>query len=97
MGTTGTGKSSVSHKLYASTAEISYGYTFQFINTLIGSEVMPVSGGLHLCTQEVRAVGRLCPGRSDQKIIMVDTPGFDNCSMSDYDILKKIAEWLEST
>jgi predicted GTPase len=55
------------------------------------------SGSLFSCTQEVHAFGCLRPGRSDQKIIIVDTPGFDDTKRTDYEVLEGIAKWLETT
>ncbi|KAF9484397.1 hypothetical protein BDN70DRAFT_917762 [Pholiota conissans] len=68
-----------------------------FINKLLGKDVAQASGGLQSCTEEVRAFGCFHPLRSNQRIIVVDTPGFDDTRTTDFDVLKSIAEWLENT
>ncbi len=37
------------------------------------------------------------PHRRNQKVVVVDTPGFDDSTRTDYDILEEIARWLETT
>ena len=56
-----------------------------------------VGDNLVSCTQEVRAFGCSHPDRSGRKVVLVDTPGFDDTERSDYDILNVIALWLEQT
>jgi len=54
-----------------------------------------VGGGLKSCTAEVQlADGFILDG---QKVILIDTPGFDDTNKSDTDILKLIAAFLETT
>jgi hypothetical protein len=52
---------------------------------------------LSSCTPEVTAFGCLHPNGSGRKVVIVDTPGFDDSEGMDYDILKAIARWLEQT
>jgi len=52
---------------------------------------------LESCTREVSAFGCLHPNGSGRKVIIVDTPGFDDSEGMDYEILKAIARWLEET
>lgn len=33
----------------------------------------------------------------DNRIVVVDTPGFDDTTASDFEILKRIARWLEES
>ena len=37
------------------------------------------------------------PHRRNQKVVIVDTPGFDDSTRTDYEILEEIARWLEDT
>jgi nitrogenase molybdenum-iron protein alpha/beta subunit len=59
--------------------------------------VAVVGDDLKSCTQEVRAFGCLHPNGSGRKVVIVDTPGFDDSEGMDYEILKAIARWLEET
>ena len=59
--------------------------------------VAVVGNDLESCTQDVRAFGCLHPDRSGRKVVIVDTPGFDDTNKPDYVVLKLIAEWLEKT
>lgn len=52
---------------------------------------------LDSCTQEVRAFSCLHPNGSGQKVVLVDTPGFNDTERTDYDILQNIALWLKAT
>jgi hypothetical protein len=56
-----------------------------------------VGDELGSCTQEVRAYSCLHPNGSGRKVILVDTPGFDDTDRTDYDILRDIAQWLKIT
>ena len=49
------------------------------------------------CTQEVRAFGCLHPNGSGRKVVIVDTPGFEDSEGMDYQILQAIAQWLKET
>ena len=49
------------------------------------------------CTQGVRAFGCLHPDRSGRKVVIVDTPGFNDAQRTDYDVLEIIARWLDQT
>lgn len=91
MGATGTGKSTVSS---CSLSRVRYLTQFQFIN-LISRAHLTVSDRLKSCTSEVQSVGPF--DLDGQAITLVDTPGFDDTTVSDTDILKKIAVYLAST
>jgi predicted GTPase len=55
---------------------------------------MLVGHDLHSCTAEVVASR---PFNVDgESIVLFDTPGFDDTTISDADTLKRIAEFLES-
>ena len=66
----------------------------KFINTISGSD-LAVGQGLKSCTSKVETgntfelFGKL--------ITLVDTPGFDDTTISDTDILKMIAVYLSTT
>lgn len=65
-----------------------------FINTASGSNFQ-TSGGLRACSAVVTQTRPfLIDGR---KVILVDTPGFDDTEKSDADILKLIADFLSSS
>jgi predicted GTPase len=52
---------------------------------------------LHSCTKEVQAVTYSRPDGSGRNFVFLDTPGFDDNTMSDTEILVAIAEWLTTT
>jgi len=70
-----------------------------FINALLKEERMKIGHGLSSCTSELEIVeinslvGR--PEASGHRLLLVDTPGFDEYYEGDEEILKSIAEWLE--
>ncbi|KAJ3513209.1 hypothetical protein NLJ89_g3077 [Agrocybe chaxingu] len=55
-----------------------------------------VGHGLRSCTQHVTAFTCNNSERT-RRIVLVDTPGFDDTNLSDLDILKRIADWLKET
>jgi len=65
-----------------------------FINLASGS-TLPVGRGLESCTSEVQTSRPfLLNGRI---VTLIDTPGFDDTSRSDTDILSSIAAYLSNT
>lgn len=63
---------------------------YQFINCASGSE-LPVGKGLESCTVDVRTSKPfLLNGRI---VTLIDTPGFDDTTRSDTDILSSIAAY----
>ena len=60
-------------------------------------DVGNVGRGLNSCTQKVKAVGCLHPDGKGRKVVLIDTPGFDDTERTDYEVLKAIAEWLKNT
>ncbi|KAF6753689.1 P-loop containing nucleoside triphosphate hydrolase protein [Ephemerocybe angulata] len=65
-----------------------------FINTACGSEELEVSASLFSCTSEVQLSHPfVLDGR---RVRLIDTPGFDDTTKSDTDILKMIAMFLSS-
>ncbi|TEB32291.1 hypothetical protein FA13DRAFT_1791091, partial [Coprinellus micaceus] len=65
-----------------------------FINLVSGSS-LKTSDGLRSCTETVAATDPfLIDGR---KVVLVDTPGFDDTTKTDSDVLKLIAQFLTSS
>jgi predicted GTPase len=56
---------------------------------------MTVGHGLKSCTQESSHV--ICSQTSDQRrrIVLVDTPGFDDTDMADSKVLDRIIAWMK--
>ena len=66
----------------------------QFINIASGSQLR-VGVGLASCTTEVQLSNEfIIDGR---RVILIDTPGFDDTSVSDAEILNRIAVFLAAT
>lgn len=67
----------------------------QFINTLLGGKpVANASDSLLSETSQVEAFIYNHPDVSDCRLIIVDTPGFDDTYVSEPEILRRIAVWL---
>ena len=68
--------------------------TLQFINLASGSKLR-IGLGLASCTAEVELADEFTlDGRS---VTLIDTPGFNNTSKSDIEILEIIADFLAAT
>ncbi|KAG8696747.1 hypothetical protein FRC08_006964 [Ceratobasidium sp. 394] len=65
-----------------------------FVNDATGRSDMPVGHDLHSCTRQVDASQPFL--LDGQSVVLFDTPGFDDTTMSDADTLKRIAEFLET-
>ena len=52
---------------------------------------------LKLCTKEVEKFRHSLPGLAYGDLVFVDTPGFDDISNSDLEVLKMVDKWLKST
>lgn len=52
---------------------------------------------LGLCTKEVEKFRHSLPGLAYGDLVFVDTPGFDDMSKSDLEVLKMVDNWLKST
>ncbi|KAG1740783.1 P-loop containing nucleoside triphosphate hydrolase protein [Suillus paluster] len=68
-----------------------------FINTAVGKVVTPVGHGLHSCTAEIQHAFCACPSDPSRRVVLVDTPGFDDTFMDDSVVLSRIAVWLASS
>ena len=64
------------------------------INQLAGKVEVMVGHGLVACTAEIKHVIVQHPTKENRRIILVDTPGFDDTKHDDVEILKSIADWL---
>ena len=93
MGVTGSGKSTVSNIRLATTTRNSRCY-LQFINRASGSN-LKVGKALNSCTAEVALADVFT--LDERRVILIDTPGFDDTSRSDTDILRMIAAYLATT
>ncbi|TFK24902.1 hypothetical protein FA15DRAFT_591725, partial [Coprinopsis marcescibilis] len=64
-----------------------------------------ISHGLQSCTQAVshfvmqvpQALLKKYPQLHSRRIVLVDTPGFDDTDVSDYEILRRVAAWVASS
>lgn len=96
-GPSGSGKSSVRILAYKYSPFKTLTGNEQFINQVFGCKVAEVHDELESCTQTVRAFGCMHPHQTGQKVIIVDTPGFDDSNRTDFEILEELAQWLENT
>ena len=99
MGVTGSGKTSVwdEHPLvhtfdpYESLGP----FLWQFANLASGSDDLKVGTDLFSCTSEIQLSK---PFTIDgRKVVLIDTPGFNDTEMSDSKILAMITTFLERT
>ncbi|KAG6843382.1 hypothetical protein H0H87_005251 [Tephrocybe sp. NHM501043] len=65
-----------------------------FINKVVGEDVAAVGHGLKSQTMGVKAYPFHNPGYPKNRIMLVDTPGFDDITTKDSDILRRIGAWL---
>lgn len=68
-----------------------------FINNAFGRAVTTVGHDLKSCTAHIQHVICACPGDPSRRVILVDTPGFDDTFEDDSEILRRIAVWLASS
>ena len=93
MGATGSGKSSVSSICPAIMTRNSSG-CFQFINLASGSSLR-IGMSLESSTAEVQLSDEFAV--DGRRTILIDTPGFDDRSKSNADILKLIVAFLAAS
>jgi len=92
MGATGSGKTSVRTVHIWPACKLIH--DSQFINLASGSHLR-VGVNLRSCTAEVQVADEfVIDGR---RVILIDTPGFDDTHVSDAEILEKIAAFLAIT
>ncbi|KAG1862948.1 P-loop containing nucleoside triphosphate hydrolase protein [Suillus tomentosus] len=68
-----------------------------FINAACGEEVTTVGHELKSCTARIQHAICECPSDPSRRVILVDTPGFDDTYVDDSEILRHIAVWLASS
>lgn len=66
----------------------------QIINRIAGKDVATVGHELQSCTASIQHVIVPHPTDEGRRIILVDTPGFDDTNVGDAEILRLIALWL---
>ena len=64
------------------------------INQIVGKQALMVSHGRESCTSSIQHVITRHPSVPDRRIILVETPGFDDTYVDDAEILNRIALWL---
>jgi predicted GTPase len=94
MGPTGAGKSNVSTGL-PERFQVPLSTT-QFIDVATKQDGHTVGHKLESETSDIRAV-RVAHPITGSPVVLVDTPGFDDSSKSDEEILTMIANWLVDT
>ena len=92
MGSTGVGKSSVSISFIAAILPLKW--PRQLINTIADKPAVQVGDDLKSCTSSIEHVIVPHPTDPSRRIILVDTPGFNDTSIPDAVILERIAFWL---
>ncbi|KAH7925409.1 hypothetical protein BV22DRAFT_1129071 [Leucogyrophana mollusca] len=65
-----------------------------FINCVVGRDTMLVGNSLESCTSSIQHVVVPYPNNPARRVVFVDTPSFDNTSVDDLEILRRIALWL---
>lgn len=90
MGPTGSGKSNVS-KFVEPLTPNSKVENDQFINNITGNSEQRGARNLKSDTQDVTAY---LVSHQGVRVVLVDTPGFDDTFRQDSDILRVIADWL---
>ena len=91
IGARGSGKTSVSITSRHSVLELIC--CFQFVNVASGSSLR-VGTGRELCTTEVQLSNEfVVDGR---KVVLIDTPGFDDVTQSDTNLLEMITAFVET-
>ncbi|KAJ7587383.1 kinase-like domain-containing protein [Mycena floridula] len=68
-----------------------------FINHAMGRTITAVSHGMASGTNKIQAFTCSYPDDSGRRIVLVDTPGFDDSEKSDYEILVALSQWLVQT
>ena len=67
----------------------------QIIDTLAGQPGRRSGKQLASCTTEVRAVRLHNHPSHGDRLVLVDTPGFDDANKSDFEILDMVSKWLQ--
>ncbi len=85
---------------------ISSFWDLQFVNRLLSDsqDEVPVGAFLHSCTSHLTPIA-LDPGQftamhrfgDSRRLVIVDTPGFDDTYVDDVEILTHISDWLATS
>jgi hypothetical protein len=90
--------SAVSQNLYS---PLTKSYCLQFINTLLGEDHMLVGHEMTSCTSKLEyfVIDPIPnqPRLKGRRVVIVDTPGFDDTYQDDVEILRRVAVWLASS
>ena len=92
MGPTGSGKSNVRDMSYIF---FSISPSLKIIDTLTNQPGRRAGFRLESCTSEVRAVRLFNHPVHGDRLVLVDTPGFDDTNKSDLEILQMVGNWLQ--
>ena len=96
MGPTGSGKSYVSIWKFQYLRTMDH-IRYQFIDLLTGQLGQRAGNSLASVTSNIEATRLSFPSDPKKKIVLVDTPGFDDTTRSDMEILSMISHWLKTT
>ena len=94
MGPTGAGKSNVRDISYV---VFSMSPGLKFIDILTNQPGRRASPLLDSCTTEICAVRVLNHPVHGERLVFVDTPGFDDANKSDLGILQMASNWLKKS
>ena len=94
MGPTGSGKSKV-RAILCYIVNFLFLHALKIIDTLAGQPDRRSGSHLESCT--VRAVRLYNHPVHGDRLVLVDTPGFADCSKSDLEILQMVSNWLQKT
>ena len=67
----------------------------QIIDTVTNQRGKRAGSRLESCTTEVRAVRLFNHPVYGDRLVLVDTPGFDDTNKSDLEILQMVSDWLQ--
>ena len=70
-------------------------HALKIIDTLAGQPGRRSGSRLESCTTEVRAVRLYNHRVHGDRLVLVDTPGFDDTNKSDLEILQMVSNWLQ--
>ena len=69
----------------------------KIIDTLTNQPGMRSGSALASCTKQIQAVRVYEHPKYVNRLVLVDTPGFDDTHKSDMEILQMISDWLKKT
>ena len=94
MGPTGSGKSHV-RDISLAYIVFSTSPAVKIIDTLANQPGMRSGSRLESCTTDVHAIRSFNHPVYGDRLVFVDTPGFDNSHKSDVEIFQMIGNWLQ--